>query len=222
MNIFDIIGPVMIGPSSSHTAGACRIGYIARKILAEEPREARITLSGSFAETYRGHGTDLALIAGILGMKPDDSRLPESLAIARKRGLVYSFERRDIPGSHPNTASIVLVGDTGSIEVEGASTGGGNILINRLNGMESAFTGQYNTLIIPHRNTAGVIADVTRILAQHGINIGYFKMARPMKGETAIMIIETDSGIDRALLSEIRSLKEVLHAVYLHANDQEA
>ncbi len=220
MNIFDIIGPVMIGPSSSHTAGAARIGYVARKILAKEPVRAEIDLAGSFAETYRGHGTDRALIAGILGMKPDHVDLPRSLEIAKEKGFDYHFRTVKLAKCHPNTAVVRLFAADGDmIEVEGASVGGGNILITRLNGMESAFTGQYNTLIIPHNDTYGVIAGVTQALAVFRINIGNFRLTRQQKGTQAIMTLEVDGDVSRELLTLLRALPNVLHVVYLHAND---
>ncbi len=220
MNIFDIIGPVMIGPSSSHTAGAARIGYVARKILAKEPVRAEIDLAGSFAETYRGHGTDRAIIAGILGMKPDHEDLPRSLEIAREKGLQYRIETVRLPKCHPNTAVIRLWAEDGDMtEVEGASVGGGNILITRLNGLESAFTGQCNTLIIPHRDTYGVIAGVAQALAAFRINIGNFRLTRQAKGNTAIMTLEVDGDVSRELLMLLRALPNVLHVVYLHANE---
>lgn len=219
MNVFDIIGPVMIGPSSSHTAGAAKIGYVARKILAQEPVRAKIDLAGSFAETYRGHGTDRALIAGILGIKPDDARLPHSLEIAAERHLEYSFRTARLPSAHPNTAVVWLqAADGTTVEIEGASVGGGNILITRLNGMESAFTGQHNTLIIPHQDTYGVIAGVTQALAAFRMNIGNFKLTRPEKGNLAIMTIEVDGDICEELLILLRALPNVHHVVYLHAN----
>ncbi len=220
MNVFDIIGPVMIGPSSSHTAGAARIGYIARKILAQPPVRAEVDLAGSFAQTWRGHGTDRALIAGILGMKPDDERLPRSLELAEENGLKYDFRMVKLPKCHPNTAVVRLwAADGSTAEVEGASVGGGNILITRLNGLESAFTGQYNTLIIPHRDTYGVIADVTQTLAAEHVNIGNFRLARPNKGDQSIMTIEVDDDISRDLLMRLRKLDNVKHVVYLHANE---
>lgn len=220
MNIFDIIGPVMIGPSSSHTAGAARIGYVARKILAKEPVKAEIKLAGSFAETYLGHGTDRALIAGILGMKPDHADLPNSLLIAKERKLEYSFKTVKLPKAHPNTAIVRLYAKDGDMtEIEGASVGGGNILITRLNGMESAFTGQYNTLIIPHKDTYGVIAAVTNALAEFHINIGNFRLTRQGKGNKAIMTLELDGDMTRDQLSVLRGLPNVLHVVYLHANE---
>ena len=223
MNVFDIIGPVMIGPSSSHTAGAARIGYVARRILAQQPVRAEIGLSGSFARTCLGHGTDRALIAGILGMKPDDQRLPHSLDLAREQGLSYSFSPVKLPKRHPKPALVRLAGaEGGAVEVEGASVGGGNILITRLNGMESAFTGQYDTLIIPHKDTHGVIATVTQALALYGVNIGNFKLTRPVKGSVAIMTIEVDGGITRELVALLRSQPNVADVVHLHAIEGEA
>ena len=142
MNVFDIIGPVMIGPSSSHTAGAVRLGRVAWKILGEDVAQADIQLAGSFAQTYRGHGTDKALIAGIMGMHSDDERIRRSLELARERGLAFSFREEDIPGAHPNTARISLVGEHGArAVVQGASVGGGNILITQITAWRSPLPG---------------------------------------------------------------------------------
>lgn len=219
MDVLDIIGPVMIGPSSSHTAGACRIGYVARKILADEPASAEIALAGSFARTYRGHGTDRAIVAGIMGMKPDDDRLPHSLDIARENKIDISFRTVSMPKRHPNTALIRLKGRSGvETEVEGASIGGGRIMITGLNGIESAFSGDYDTLIIPHMDTQGVIAAITQALSLYGVNIASFRLARPVKNETAIMTIEADGKIDDALVDLLRRQPNVKHVTCLHAN----
>lgn len=220
MNILDIIGPVMVGPSSSHTAGAARIGYVARKLLAAEPVSAQITLYGSFARTYRGHGTDKALIAGILGMKPDDERLPDSLEIAKERSVDFSFRVQESePGIHPNTARIDLAAADGStVSVEGASVGGGNILITHLNGMESVFTGSANTLIIPHHDEPGVIAVVAQTLALYNVNIGNFRQTRARKGAMAMMTIEVDSDVPRECIELLRKQPHIAHVVYLHIN----
>ena len=186
MNVFDIIGPVMIGPSSSHTAGAVRLGRVAWKILGEDVVQADIQLAGSFAQTYRGHGTDKALIAGIMGMHSDDERIRRSLELARERGLAFSFREEDIPGAHPNTALISLVGEHGArAVVQGASVGGGNILITQINGMAVSFTGQYNTLLVLHHDQPGVIAAVTNFIASSDLNIGNFRLSRPRKGGEA-------------------------------------
>lgn len=218
LNIFDIIGPVMIGPSSSHTAGACRIGYIARKILASEPVSAHIGLCGSFANTYKGHGTDRALVAGIMGMHPDDERLPNSLNLAKEGGLEVVFETISLPKRHPNTAVIKLTDSEGSVvDVEGASVGGGNILITRLNGMESVFDGHCDTLIIPHKDTHGVIATVAQALALHGVNIGNFRLTRPQKNDIAIMTIEVDGDIDDDVVKLLRKQPNIIHVTCLHS-----
>ncbi len=220
MDIFDIIGPIMIGPSSSHTAGAARIGKIARKILGLPPVLADIGLAGSFALTYKGHGTDKALIAGILGMNPDDERIRNSLDIAREQGLKFDFHTVKIPRAHPNTVVIHLTAENGSeCTVQGASVGGGNILINRLNGIDTAFTGQRDTLIIPHNDAPGTIAAVTALLADSGINIGNFRLNRPNKGYQAVMTIEIDGKFNVAMTAQLKALPNIINVVYLPAND---
>ena len=216
MNVFDIIGPVMIGPSSSHTAGAVRIGRISWKILGEEAADADIGLTGSFAMTYKGHGTDKALIAGILGMKADDDMIPQSLEIAARRGLSYRFSEVKITHAHPNTAIIHLVGVNGTeCTVQGVSVGGGNILITKLNGMDSAFNGDQNTLIIAHNDTTGVIASVSSQLAKSGANIGNFRLSRPHKGKLAIMTIEIDGSIDKPAVNDLKALPDIISVIYM-------
>ncbi|MCL1786775.1 MAG: L-serine ammonia-lyase, iron-sulfur-dependent subunit beta [Defluviitaleaceae bacterium] len=217
MNIFDVIGPIMIGPSSSHTAGAVRMGRVAWKILGEDAIRADIGLAGSFAMTYKGHGTDKALVAGILGMKPDDERIPNSLDLAKEVGLAYTFSHVKIPGAHPNTAVINLTGKDGATcTVEGVSIGGGNIQITKLNGMAAAFNGTLDTLIIAHHDRPGAIAAVTDKLAQFGINIGSFRLSRPKKNELAIMTIELDSSVDKDVVNELRGLDNIVSVVYMH------
>ncbi len=219
MDIFDIIGPVMIGPSSSHTAGAARIGKVAGKILGAAAVRADIGLAGSFALTYKGHGTDKALIAGILGMNPDDERIRRSLDIARERGLDYSFREVKIPRAHPNTALLHLTAAGGAeCTVEGASVGGGNIVINRLNGMETVFTGERDTFIIPHRDAPGTIAAVTGLLADSGINIGNFRLSRPNKGYQAVMTIEIDGELQTGIVERLKELPNIINVVHLPAN----
>ena len=155
MNVFDIIGPVMIGPSSSHTAGAARIGRIAYMLLGQPAKRAEILLHGSFAKTYKGHGTDKALIAGIMGMKPDDARLRSSFELAEQAGLSFEITTGHLEDAHPNTAQITLYGEDSQVSVQGASVGGGNILINRINGMAVEISGQFTTLIVLHRDAPG-------------------------------------------------------------------
>jgi L-serine dehydratase len=222
VNIFDIIGPVMIGPSSSHTAGALRIGRVSWKILGEDAARADIGLTGSFAQTYRGHGTDRAIVAGLLGMLPDDERIRDSFAIAGERGLVFSFGEVRIPRTHPNTAKLHLTGKSGKeCLVQGASVGGGNILITGVNEMETAFTGNSDTLIIAHQDMPGMIASVTSRMAEMGINIGNFKLNRPHRGFQAVMTLEIDGTIDRGMVDKLRALPHIDSVVYLGANQNE-
>lgn len=219
MNIFDIIGPVMIGPSSSHTAGAVRIGRVCRKILGEPTVHADIGLAGSFARTYKGHGTDKALIAGILGMTPDDERIRDSLTLAGEQGLDYRFREIRRPRAHPNTVEITLTGKEGTCcTIQGASVGGGNILVTQLNGMETAFTGEKDTLIIPHNDVPGTIAAVTSIVADSGINIGNFKLQRSRKAHHSVMTIETDIAIEPGTVAQLKQLPNIINVIYLHTN----
>lgn len=216
MNVFDIIGPVMIGPSSSHTAGAARIGQIARQLLQDEPVAAQIVLYGSFAKTYKGHGTDKALIAGILGMTPDDARLRFSPQIARETGLEVTLSTGELPEGHPNTAVLTLTGRRGgTITVRGASIGGGNIVIDAINGMPVRISGQHPSLIVQHRDRPGVIAEVTDLLADRGVNICNFSLSRRQKGGVAVMTIEMDGGLDEALAAQVRALPDVMLCVTL-------
>lgn len=218
MNVFDMIGPVMIGPSSSHTAGAVRLGKVARKILNDTVVQADIELTGSFAKTYRGHGTDKALLAGIMGMQSDDERIRRSLTLAQEAGIAFSFRESDIPDAHPNTARITLTGAKGGrTVVQGASIGGGNILISEINGMKVSFTGQYNTLIVLHHDKPGTIAAVTNFMAYSEVNIGNFRLSRPRKGGEAVMTIEVDDDVSDALLQSLRILPNIINVVLIRA-----
>lgn len=218
MNVFDMIGPVMIGPSSSHTAGAARLGYVAYKILGERAVRAEITLSGSFARTYKGHGTDKALLAGILGFQSDDERLRASLELAQQSGLDYTFHTADLPGTHPNTVRIRLTGETGqTCTMQGSSVGGGNILITALNGMEVSFTGEHNTLLVLHHDRPGTIAAVTNYMAESTLNIGSFRLNRPVKGGEALMTIEVDSEVPCDLIRGLKQLPNVIHVTLIRA-----
>lgn len=191
--VFDIVGPIMIGPSSSHTAGAVRLGLMARKILGEKVLKAGIQLHGSFAQTYRGHGTDKALIAGILGFAPDDERIVSALNIAKNQGVAYSFQTIKLEDAHPNTAIIHLTGETGRVaKVCGASVGGGNIMITNINGYAVELTGEYPALITIHHDKPGVITQVTQILARYAMNIAFMRVSRQNRGESAMIIMELD------------------------------
>lgn len=215
LDIFDILGPVMVGPSSSHTAGAVRIGRMARALLGGEPVKANIGLYGSFAETGEGHGTDRALVAGLLGLKPDDLDIPRSFALAEERGLQYSFETVRLREAHPNTAVLTVEDARGkTLELQAASTGGGRIRVDRLNGVEVSFTGMFNTLIVRHQDIAGEVANVTRELADVKINIANMSLCRDRRGGDALMVIETDQKIPpvaRVFISELRGVKNLTY-----------
>ncbi|MGI6677641.1 MAG: L-serine ammonia-lyase, iron-sulfur-dependent subunit beta [Dehalobacterium sp.] len=202
--VFDIIGPVMIGPSSSHTAGAARLGYMARKIAGDEINEVVFYLHGSFAKTYAGHGTDRALLAGVMGFMPDDEEIREAFVIAQDRGLVYRFEEKDLGEVHPNTVKIVLYTQGGAVwEITGSSIGGGKVKIIRINELEVDFAGEYTTLITYHRDRPGMIAFISSILANYNINIAFMKVFRENKGDHAVLIAETDENISESVISEV-------------------
>ncbi len=206
-SVFDIIGPRMTGPSSSHTAGAVRLAHVARHIAGMDVAEAAFTLYGSFAETGRGHGTDKALIAGVLGMEPDDARIKDAYRLAREAGVLVGVEFSDESVKRPNTARIVITGAAGQrTEVVGESVGGGSILVTEINGLEVRFTGEYPTLIIQHTDQPGVIAEVSHVLAQLNINIAFMRVFRHGKGEDAYMTIETDQPVTLEMQGMIRAL----------------
>ena len=210
MDIFDIIGPVMIGPSSSHTAGAARIGRAARNLLDDTPSKAKITLSGSFLRTHQGHGTDKALIAGLLDMPVDDLRIRDSLRLAKEAGLDYEFILRDIPDAHPNTAVIELTGKNGaSVSMRACSVGGGAIRVEQLNGLTVSFTGAMDTLVISHTDAPGVIANVSSLIAALSVNIATMQVFRRNAGGDAVMVIETDHAPDLESVRMIRRLRGI-------------
>jgi len=216
--VFDIVGPVMIGPSSSHTAGAVRLGLMARKILGEEAAKAEINLHGSFAMTYRGHGTDKALIAGILGFSPEDERIREALEIAAQKGMSCSFQTVNIEDAHPNTAVIYLVGTSGrTARVRGASVGGGNIMITNIDGYHVELTGRYPALITIHHDCPGVITQVTKLLAEANVNIAFMRVSRQNRGETAMMIMELDEEPAAEVVAQCRQSKAVDYAFAIPA-----
>lgn len=218
MDVFDIIGPVMIGPSSSHTAGAARIGRYALNILGTEPVRADIYFSSSFAKTYKGHGTDKAIVAGILGMDTDDPGIKYSFDTAEHRGLEFYFHTCEIENSHPNTAFVVLTSETGrKVEVQGASIGGGNIIITKINGTPVEITGKFTTMIVLHKNIPGMISDVTSVLAKYGINIGRFDLRRNPRGGRGVMIIELDSDLPEHINDEIKAMDNVIDSTLLKA-----
>ena len=218
MNIFDILGPVMVGPSSSHTAGAVRIGLIARRLLGGQPATAKITLSGSFAATGTGHGTDRALVAGLLGMKPDDIRIPDSFALAVEQGLAFTFDKTELKESHPNTAILQLSTAGGrELEVQASSLGGGRIMVNKLDGINVNFNGDSPTLIVHNLDQPGHVAEVTSMLSHKSVNIATMQLYRNHRGGYAVMVIETDQDIPAEALRWLSRLEGVIKVTYLNA-----
>jgi len=207
ISLFDIIGPNMIGPSSSHTAGALRIAAIAAQICGGVPDKVTFILYGSFAETYQGHGTDKALLAGILGFSTEDRRIKDARRYADEAGLSYEFVRGESdPGIHPNTIAIVIKDKKGVVDkITGSSIGGGNVSIDRINGMDVHFTGELNTILIRQEDSPGIVAHIGKCLAECGINIAFMRLYRESKGETAYTIVETDEKIDESVLTMIGS-----------------
>lgn len=216
LQVFDIIGPIMIGPSSSHTAGAVRIGKYARSVLGKKPVKAVIQFSGSFAKTYKGHGTDRALVAGLLGFSADDVRLRTSFAIAADQGLAIEFHRSDEEVDHPNTVRIAMTGASGrKMEVLGVSLGGGKIEIREINGAEVALNGEEHTLITVHRDQPGIIAQATTVLAIGHINVSNMRVFRSAKNETAVMIVCTDSPVPNEIVHMIQNITAIESVVTL-------
>ncbi|WP_175073197.1 L-serine ammonia-lyase, iron-sulfur-dependent subunit beta [Terribacillus sp. AE2B 122] len=195
-SVFDIIGPVMVGPSSSHTAGAARIGRAARLIFGIEPTWATVHLYGSFAKTYRGHGTDLAIAGGLLGYDTDDDRIRFALETAEKQNIKIEFIEDTAATEHPNTARIKLGTKDSSMELVGISIGGGKVEITELNGFELRMSGNKPAILIMHNDRFGAIASVTQILAQHEINIAHMEVSRKDVGKDALMVIETDQNVE--------------------------
>lgn len=217
MNAFNIIGPIMVGPSSSHTGGAVRIGKIAHTLMNEEIKKANITLYGSFAETYKGHGTDKALVAGIMGMSPDDTGIRNSLEIAEKKGLEINIETSKQTGQHPNTVKIELEGIKGEkVSVKGTSVGGGNIVITEINSMNVNINCQNATFIILHRDLPGAIACATKSIAEKGYNVSSIMVTREKRGGNAVMTIEVDTkSVPKELKYEIEKLNNMISCIIL-------
>ncbi|RYL95477.1 L-serine ammonia-lyase, iron-sulfur-dependent, subunit beta [Sporolactobacillus sp. THM7-4] len=215
-SVFDIIGPVMIGPSSSHTAGAARIGRVARKLFGEVPESVTVTLYGSFAETYKGHGTDVALTAGILNFDTSDERLPQSLEIARKQGVSIRFyPDRETRTEHPNTARLHLKKGENELDIVGVSIGGGKIEIIEVDGFAISLSGSNPALLVLHRDKYGAVAEAAGLIAKYEINISYMQVSRHKKGSLAMMVIQTDEEISEGLAAEIACLPNMLNVAVL-------
>jgi len=206
ISVFDVIGPNMVGPSSSHTAGAASVAGIAGKLFQKEIKEVVFTLYGSFAKTYQGHGTDRALVGGIMGFETDDLRIRDSFEIAKEKGLIFHFEKNTTEDQvHPNTVDIRMTGTDGSVmTVRGVSVGGGKIKIVKLNDVEVEFTGEYSTLIVIQNDKPGVVAHITNCLSQVNANIAFMRLFREQKGARAYTIVESDEKIPEEVLAGIR------------------
>lgn len=211
MNLFDILGPVMVGPSSSHTAGAVRIGRMARALLGQEPVQAELLLHGSFASTGEGHGTHQALVAGLLGLAPDDSRVPVSFELARERGLDFTFGSCTLRDVHPNSVLIRLDGAKGGkLEVGASSLGGGRIRVFQVDGLDTSFSGELPTLVVHNTDQPGCVSHVTGVLAGRGLNVATLQLDRGGRGGSAIMVIECDQPIPLEAAQEVRELPGIL------------
>ncbi|EST52686.1 serine dehydratase subunit beta [Brevibacillus panacihumi W25] len=208
-SVFDIIGPVMVGPSSSHTAGAARIGRVARKLLGRQPKRAEITFYGSFAKTYQGHGSDVATVAGILDFDTFDLRLKDSLSIAQNEGMEVILQTSDVRTEHPNTARIRLSDEKETIEIVGVSIGGGKIEVLEINGFSCQLGFDSPTLLVLHEDRFGMIAAVAKVLTRQRINVGLMEVSRHDRGSRALMALETDAVVSEQVMEEIRNIPHI-------------
>lgn len=215
IGLFDIMGPITIGPSSSHTAGAVRIGLVCRMLLGDDVKHARITFYGSFADTYHGHGTDKAVIGGLLGFRTDNEKIRESLRLAEFRGLSYEIFTQEDPRLHPNTVVIEASSKDKKVRLQGASVGGGAIRVTEINGMAVQVTFAEDTLILFHRDSQGVLASIAHILSSNGYNIGNLRLSRTRREGDVITVVETDVPVDEATVDQLRSVESVSEAVVI-------
>lgn len=214
-SVFEIIGPVMIGPSSSHTAGAVRIGQIARRIFGSKPQSIEVHFFGSFAQTYKGHATDVAVIGGLLNFEPDDQRIPRSIELAAEWGIKVSFICEEAIPEFPNTMSIVLANEKEKLHITGISVGGGAVQITELNGFSLKLSGEHPSILILHQDVYGMVAAVTGLLTKEKINISHMELSRLEKGQTALMVIETDQLIKEELIKMINDLQHIMKVIVL-------
>lgn len=220
MNLFDIIGPVMVGPSSSHTAGAVKIGYISQKLMGEPIVKAEILLYGSFLLTGKGHGTDKALVAGLLGMRPDDEQIPHSLEIARQSNMDISFGAAHLKDAHPNSAKLILEGISGkTLEIIGESLGGSRINIAQIDGICANIAGDYPTLVVHNLDQPGHVTEVTSTLAHKGVNIATLQLYRARRGGMAVMVLECDQEVPPDSIKWISHLEGIKKVTYLSLED---
>lgn len=223
MNLFDILGPVMVGPSSSHTAGAVKIGYVARKLLGEKVKKAEILLYGSFLATGKGHGTQLALVAGLLGMQPDDRRIPHSFEIAEEAGMEFVLGEADLKDAHPNSVLLKLIGFGGKyMEVVGESIGGSRINIASIDGMAAGFSGEKPTLMVHNQDRPGYVAEVSGVLSAKKVNIATMQLGRVSRGGSALMVIECDDEVPQSVIDWLKNLEGIDRVTYYSLKEEEA
>ena len=218
VSLLDIIGPVMVGPSSSHTAGACRLGLLARCLVGGTPHRARIELHGSFARTGEGHGTDKAIVGGLMGFRPDDERLRDALGIAEREGLDYRFEKTTLGEDgevHPNSVRMTVERDQRSAAMIGSSLGAGRVLVTNIDGYPVEVTGNYNTIVLVAEDIPGSVARIAGILADHGLNIATLRLTRKERGGDAFMVIELDDEPGTDVRDQLRALPWVRWAFRL-------
>lgn len=213
ISMFDILGPITVGPSSSHTAGAVRLGLACRTILGEEVKKAKITFFGSFADTYRGHGTDKAVIGGLLGFNTENVKIRESLQLAQFRGMQYEFSTAEEARYHPNTLLIEATGKTNTVSLRGASIGGGQIRIQELNGFPMEASCLMDTLLVVHKDSPGVLAHIANTLNSAGYNIGNLRLTRTKREGDVITVIENDARVDEATIQALGGLSDVLKVI---------
>lgn len=215
MNLYDIIGPVMVGPSSSHTAGAVKIGYVSRKLMAQPIVKAQILLYGSFLATGKGHGTQIAIVAGLLGMKTDDCRIPDSFRLAGEAGMEISFGEAELKDAHPNSAQLILTGADGrQLEIVGESIGGSRINIASIDGLSANFSGDYPTLIVHNLDQPGHVAEVTSMLSHKSVNIATMQLYRAGRGGHAVMVIECDQEVPKESIQWLVHLEGIEKVTY--------
>jgi L-serine dehydratase len=215
VSILDVMGPVMVGPSSSHTAGTARLGRVAREILDEDPAVVHYYLHPPLGATYRGHGSDFALVGGSIGLNVDDPRIPEAIRIAEQMGVDITFSEEDLGEVHPNTVRIEAKGPTREVEIVGSSIGGGVIEVFKINGFQTRFKGDSPSLLLFYRDRPGMISEVTKIIAEESINIASLYCSRKQRGKEAFMEIDVDSPMSSGALKRICSLDDVADARYL-------
>ena len=216
----DIIGPIMVGPSSSHTAGALALASMARKLFGEQPERAVFTLYGSFAATGHGHGTDRALVAGLLDLAPDDPALPLSFSLAERAGMAVTIRSVELRGAHPNTALLRMTHPDGhTLEVSASSLGGGRIRVNSIDGMEASFSGEYPTLIVRNQDKPGIVSEVSYLLSTNQANIATMQLYRDRRGGLAVMVIECDTPSPRRLVELLGKLDGIVRCAYLNLTE---